>query len=433
MQILFSGIAGLIDEMRTGLATLFLVWFIVLPPIFWFTFHFLWRKYVWRKFLSKQTWVLLEIISPRDVEKGPLPMEAIFATLAGAEKSFNVAEEYILGELPVRFSLEIASTEGAVHMYIRTLTGFRDIVEATLYAHYPGVELTEVPDYVTTVPATLPNKDWDIWGADFILAKSNLYPIKTYKFFEESVTGKMVDPLANIIEVMGRLGPGQHLWLQYIVAPLTPKTADALRPTIDEFLGRVKEEESLLANFFAEVRDIVGNLGNALMGRELTFTAGGKEEKKDEQPVEFRLTPGEKDVLKALQTNVGKLMYSTRMRFAYIGRREVFSKARGVSSFIGGIKQFNDENLNSFMPEAMSKTQAYYIFQKKRLRYRQRRLFRRYITRDTDPDSTRFMLSTEELATVFHIPDMQVVAPSLTRVAARRSGAPANLPIQEPE
>ena len=39
--------------------------------------------------------------------------------------------------------------------------------------------------------------------------------------------------------------------------------------------------------------------------------------------------------------------------------------------------------------------------------------------------------STEELATIFHMPDMSVMAPSFTRVAAKRATAPSNLPILE--
>jgi hypothetical protein len=152
-----------------------------------------------------------------------------------------------------------------------------------------------------------------------------------------------------------------------------------------------------------------------------------------EQPLEFRLSPGQKKVLEALENNIGKQMFNTRMRHVYIGKRSVFSKQTGVSSFIGAIKQFNDFNLNSFKPEETSKTYANYFMAEERLRFRQRRILRRYRTRDTDPQSTRFMLSTEELATIFHIPDMAVMAPTLTRVAARRGGAPMNLPIQDLE
>lgn len=40
------------------------------------------------------------------------------------------------------------------------------------------------------------------------------------------------------------------------------------------------------------------------------------------------------------------------------------------------------------------------------------------------------MFSTEELASLFHMPDMSVAAPSIRFVDARHGGAPANLPIQ---
>lgn len=97
---------------------------------------------------------------------------------------------------------------------------------------------------------------------------------------------------------------------------------------------------------------------------------------------------------------------------------------------VGGIKQFNDSNLNAFKPNDVTKTYANYVFSEPRLRYRQRRILRRYKFRDPDPDFTMMMLSTAELATVFHIPDMAVVAPSLSRITAKRSVAPSNLPIQ---
>ncbi len=408
------------------------VWFLLFPPLLYFIFKLLWMFHVNGHFGSGLKWVLLEIIPPRDIEASPLPMESIFTAFAGVIKNPSAAEEFIKGEFPTSFSLEIASIEGQVHFYIRTQVGFRNLVEAHFYAQYPNVEIVEAEDYTTLVPRTIPNKDWDLWGVDFKLFKDDLYPIKSYKNFEETITGKMIDPLAGLIETMGKLGPGQHLWLQYIITPVSEKWYSTGKATVDEFLGRVKEEKSgFFGEFFSGIMGIFSNIVRGLIGAPLVFGGGATKEKKEEQPLEFRLSPGEKDVLKALQANLGKQMYKTRMRMLYTGRREGFSKQTGVSSFIGGIKQFNDQNLNSMVPEDGSKTYASYIFVEERLRYRQRRLFRRYITRDTDPQSTRFLFSSEELATIFHIPDMGVLAPSLTRVSAKRGGAPANLPVQD--
>lgn len=407
------------------------VWYIVLPPILYFLFMLLWMDHVNAKFASKWEWVLLEIIPPREVEKSPHPMELIFSGFAGVIKTPSTVEEFVGGEIPTSFSLELVSIEGQVHFYIRTLKGFRNLVEAHFYAQYPDVEIIEAPDYVTLVPRSVPNNEWDLWGVEFKLLKDDLYPIRTYKFFEESVTGKMLDPLAGLLETMGKIGPGQHLWLQFIMTPVKEdwgsKTGQA---TIEEFLGHEKvESPGIFARLWHDFAEVFSNLFTALMAKEIEWTALGEAPAKDEAPVEFRLTPGQKDVLKALESNIGKPMFKIKMRHVYVGRRAGFSKQTGVSAFIGGIKQFNDLNLNSMVPDDLTKTYANYLWVDSRTRYRQRKLFRRYISRDTDDQTNRFMLSSEELATIFHIPDMTVMAPSLTRVVAKRGGAPANLPV----
>lgn len=408
------------------------VWFVVLPPLLYFLFMLLWMDHVSAKFASKWEWVLLEIIPSREIEKSPHPMELIFSGFSGVIKSPSAVEEFIGGEIPTSFSLELIGTEGKAHFYIRTLKGFRNLVEAHFYAQYPDIEIVEVDDYVTQVPRSVPNNEWDMWGVEFKLLKPDLYPIRTYKFFEESVTGKMIDPLAGLVEVIGKAPPGQNMWLQLIITPVKedwgPKQGQA---TIEEFLGHEKvESPGIFARLWHDLSEIFSNLFTALLGKEIEWTALGEAPAKDEAPVEFRLTPGQKDVLKALESNIGKPMYRVKMRYIYVGRREGFSKQTGVSAFIGGIKQFNDLNLNSMVPDDLTKTYANYLWVDKRTRYRQRKLFRRYISRDTDDQTNRFLLSSEELATLFHIPDMQVVAPSLTRVVAKRGGAPANLPVQ---
>lgn len=435
MATLFSNFADLFSTMGNVFSIVMSVWFVIFPPLLYFLFHVLWMLHAQGHYVRGLKWVLLEIIPPRDIEASPLPMESIFNGFAGVMKSSTSVEQFIKGELPVSFSLEIASIEGQVHFYVRTQAGFRNLVEAHFYAQYPGVEVVEAEDYVHLVPKTLPNKDWDLWGTDFVFVKPDLYPIKTYRFFEETVTGKMIDPLAGLIETMGQTGPGQYIWLQFIVTPYTESWYSTGQGTIDEFLGKVKEEKKgVVWGVLSGIFDVFMNIPRGMMGGEVVFAGGGeKGDKKEEQPLEFRLSPGQKKVLEALENNLGKQMFKTRMRHVYIGRREVFNKQTGVSSFIGAIKQFNDFNLNSFKPGDSSKTYANYIFTEERLRFRQRRMFRRYITRDTDPQSTRFLLSSEELATVFHIPDMAVTAPSLTRVAAKRGGAPSNLPLLDLE
>jgi hypothetical protein len=387
---------GVLTPLQHIFSAIGYVWPFVVPPLLWYLFRSMWKPHVWSHFGSAQKKVLLEIVPPRDLEQGPLLMEQFFAGMAGSEKSLTAYESWVVGEFQAPYSLELVSTEGIIHFYIRCWEPYRNLVEANLYAQYPGVEIYEVEDYTKKVPENIPNKDWNLWGTDFILTKPDVYPIRTYKFFEESITGKMVDPLASVIELMSKLGPDQHLWLQYITVPAVPSW--------NEKYGEPQIQEWIKAR--TEVKEGV-----------------------PDGPLEFKLTPGERDVLKAMQANNGKLMFIVKMRMVYFARREVFSKSTGVSGMIGTIKQFNDQNLNNFKPEAHTKTKVDYYKTEKRLKKKQREIFLKYKHRDREPYENLFMLSTEEMATIFHLPDMSVIAPNLQRVAAKRGSAPMNLPV----
>lgn len=374
------------------------LWFLVLPPLLYFIFKVIWEDHVSDQYAEKLRYTLLEIIPPRDIEKSPLPMELFFETLASTDKGMSVKDEFITGEFFPRFSCEVASDGGAVHFYIRTETRFRNIVEAALYAQYPDVEILEVPDYVNQVPAGIPNADFDLWGTDFDYTRDDIYPIRTYRSFQEDVTGKMVDPLAHLVEIMGKVPPGHHVWFQCHFT--------AVRPN---WYKDAKKKVNVLMATMAKEKGVSSDDGSAL---------------------EMQLTPVEKKVLEAVENNIGKNMFRVRLRFVYIAPAKALDRASFISGFVGVIKQFNDSNLNGLKPNDESKTYANYAFTKERLRYRQRRILRRYKRRDPTPIGTTVVMSSTELATLFHMPDMSVLAPALLRTGSKRGSAPVNLPVE---
>ena len=46
-----------------------------------------------------------------------------------------------------------------------------------------------------------------------------VYPFRTCPFFEHSMTQTFLDPLASLLEIMGRLGPSEQVWLQLVITP----------------------------------------------------------------------------------------------------------------------------------------------------------------------------------------------------------------------
>lgn len=398
-------------------------WWVFLPFLSWYIFKFIWKDYVIeyssRSWLNLLEWTVLELIPPKDIEKSPKVMESVYAGIAGVVVAINVFDEWLKGSLTDWFSLEIVGEEGAVHFYIRTQKKFRNLIEAQIYAQFPDAEIVEVEDYVNRFPKVIPNRDWDLWGTDVELVRPDPYPIKTYDKFEEDITGTMIDPLAAMAEVIGKLGPGQHIWLQYIIQPLQEKWREGELKLIEKLSKKAEKKEM---NVLEHLIEAIVSVPRAFFG-PIEFASS---EAKDEQPLEFKLTPGEKEVLKAVEENFGKNAFRTKMRLLILGRKEGFDKTY-VSSFFGSIKQFSDLNLNNLKPNDASKTYANYLMKKQRMAARQRKIYRRYRSRSMD--GKKVIFSTKELATLFHFPNMEVKAPSVTKIESKRGTAPSNLPI----
>ena len=415
-------------ELLGGIGAIFAhTWYIIIPLLFWQLFYSLWKRYSCiLEFYSKQNEVLLEIIPPRDIEKSPKIMEGFFEALSATDSGKNVIDMECRCQQNPYFSLEIVGTEGVAHFYIRTPSAFRNFVESSLYAQYPDLEIMAVDDYVYNIPMIIPNPEWVLRGFDLTLLMPDPYPIKTYKYFEEDVTGKMIDPLSTLVEGMSNLGPGQHIWLQFVIQAARPRWfGEWGTPEVQKLIGKAAKKGSLFEHIIHDSKDVLSNVFTGWWA-PATFTPFA-EPKKDEQPLEFRLTPGEKQVLKSLEENIAKPMFATIMRLVVVGRKENFS-GTNITAAMGSVKQFSDNHTNQFVPVDRSKVYADYVFVKKREAYRMRRLLSRY--RDRDDLGYAFHLSSEELASVFHFPDMSVMAPGLQRTDSRRGSAPGNLPIQ---
>ncbi|MFH1036960.1 MAG: hypothetical protein V1756_02810 [Patescibacteria group bacterium] len=188
-------------------------WWIPLPFILWKPFLFLWRWWrvdIWLATVFKP--VLLEIKIPKDNLKPIRAMEDVIASLhAIIYHPPDWWEKWIDGQIQTTLWLEIVSLGGEIHFYIRPHSAYRDAVESAVYAQFPEAEITQAKDYAKFVPSDIPNRDWDLFGADYkLMRKEDWYPIKTYKSFEtesEALEEKRVDPLASLLEAAAKIKP----------------------------------------------------------------------------------------------------------------------------------------------------------------------------------------------------------------------------------
>jgi hypothetical protein len=152
---------------------------------------YLWRPlYLWfvqEKWAAKVKYTLLDIRLPREISRPIQAMEQVFAHLWAVYDPANFIEKWMEGKFLLNFSLEIASLNGQIHFFMRIPTSLREMAQSIIYSQYSEVEIGETDDYTQSVPQKIPNRNWDLWGCDYILLKEDSYPIKTYtQFFERT-------------------------------------------------------------------------------------------------------------------------------------------------------------------------------------------------------------------------------------------------------
>lgn len=394
-----------------------------MPLILFFIFWDFRLYYLRRKFVLSIKWVLLEIRVPRGIEKTPKAMEQVFAALRGSfSYGFSLKQKYWEGYVEHWFSLELVGHGGGVYFYIRTPDNHRNLVESAVYSQYPDAEIREAEDYSEMIGGTLPNKAYDLWGTDLILAREDPYPIRTYPAFEEKTDEARLDPIAVITEAMSRLKEGEMILIQILIRPTGDEWVKKGEELRDKVINRKKPTKK---TWFDGLVEFFSNLLRA------PFTTVEFGEVKKEEKQDFRmlmLTPGEKEVLEGLEKKIAKLAFETLIRFIFIDNRESFTRAH-VTAVMGAFHQFNTHNLNAFRPNKETLTVVRRgFFKKKRVYLRKRHLFDNYRLRRLAPKFS--ILNVEELATIFHFPSIAAEAPMLRHVPAKKGEPPPELPVE---
>ncbi len=406
-----------------------LLWFI------WWAGRLAYLEYIQDRFWKKKQWMLMQITIPRVSEQTCKAVENIFSTFAGIHNGPSWTETWVDGFVQPTISLEIASIDGQVAFYIWCERRFEALAKSAIYAQYPDTDITEVENYAKNVPQSFPDDEWDLWGTEMIPVMPDPYPIKTYPDFEDKVSGELKDPIAGVLENMSHLGPGEQAWFQINIKPTDQKE---FRKRAEKEINKVKGikekvPESIFSNIFKFPFQVLNDFFKVLLGGEI-FPASEekKEEKKDLFPKLAALSPGEKNILEALERKNSKIGFDSKIRYIYIGRKEVFKKPRAVHAFIGAIKQMNTFDMQALKPESKATGVSSTIlwFKEARNNIRKTRLVTRYAKRSGD-GVDRYFLSSEELATLWHFPILlQVKAPQLQRTEAKKTDAPSNVPFE---
>ncbi len=431
----FSGFLELADKPPWEIFAYFLLhggWVLYLVVIAYGSYR-VWLHHKQHAYMRTIKMILLAINVPKSTEQTLRAVESFFTAMAGAHHgTMTLWELYGKGKSQEGFAVEIVSFGGQIRFFVYTPAMYRDLIEAALYAQYPDAEIEQVEDYTAAAPKNFPNPEYELWGTEMINVQKDVYPLRTYKDFEDTLAGELKDPLAALLELMGRIGPGEQIWYQIIVEPINDKWKKRSEHEVKKLIGaEVHESRGLHKMFLGEVADLGGRtittVGNLFQPPVEAKKGGGKEKPPS---MMMHMSPGQKDIAAAIENKMTKIGFKSKMRVIYWARKEVFRKTIGASGMIGAIKQFNTVHLNALKPNnKRMTTKVHYVFVKFRTAYRQRRIMRNYTGRSNHSGVPPYVLNIEELATMWHFPVVTVKAPLVQKSEAKKAEPPFRLPV----
>ncbi|KKS82955.1 MAG: hypothetical protein UV58_C0003G0029 [Candidatus Wolfebacteria bacterium GW2011_GWC1_43_10] len=403
-------------------------WWLIALVILMPLAHNAWIAWRQELFKSNVKHVLLEIHIPREIRKNPKAMEQVLTQIHSLGNYPNDIKEYNWdGEITLWHSFELVSLGGEIHFYIRTPRKYQDIVEAAFFSYYPDVEITEAEDYLNKIPETMQEvykKNYELWGTEMVLGKDPAYPLRTYEDFESPSEEKEYDPISVFLEVLSKVKKSEFVGIQFVCAPTLPPR---WRKRGEKLVEELKEKTS-------------GNI------REVAEGAA-------DITKQFHLrTPGEIELIKAVEKNIERHAFNTLVRFIYLSPKDTFYEGFPRRGIRGAFNQYSALNLNYFINNYAVETRTRiwnwpHILPKSRVRYRKQRMIYNYRRPKPPPEtfigklissyffnwnfgSKSYYLNTQAMATLFHPPMYYVLtAPHIKRLPSRKLGASAGLSI----
>ena len=336
---------------------------------------------------------VLAIRVPKENEKGALAAEQMFASLHGLLKLTPEVQEHI--------TFEITASPAGIFFYTQVPEHLVNFVSSQIFAQYPDADIREVEDYTLK----LDELGRSLCGTQMVLVREHYFPIKTFPDFK-------VDPLAAITGALSGVGEGSEVWVQLLVRPLPDVWQEGGYQYIEAVRAGVGGVEISLGGL---IKAVSGAFTSVLAGMpKMIFTPGREDEVDVGKKSGVQLTPAQQTEIGAIEEKVSRMGFETGIRILTIS--ETPERARSLlRSAVASFKQFSTANLNSFSPGPVVEN-ANELLDCFRGRH--------------FPDDWSYVLNTEELASVFHLPNVSVETPTIAWSSYKKGEPPLNLPTE---
>ncbi len=318
-------------------------------------------------------------------------------------------------------SFEIGSYQGKICYFVRATKHAMPLVESQLYGQFPEIDIERM-DAAELEPTT----GEVILTKELQLKKHEIFPIKRHPQFDDMMARQTVDTMAGITSALVRYPhPAMRGHIQIVFSPLRGR----YRKRVLKFLPLMERGFSKrfewYAKLFARVhlargwrRWVYFPLNMLMGGFRVWFSFlptmdAAVETTREMDTHEDTLKAGRRnheaeDPISAAIDKVNRLMYLSNVRMSVIAPLDQKNASEHkLEEMMASYRQFALPNCNEF------------------------RVKRTYLSTTLTPEfrMVPYVLSVEELATLWHFPNILVQTPNIDWVLSKKLEPPVNLPI----
>lgn len=314
--------------------------------------------------------------------------ESIFASVGGlkAQRGFLA---WWAGRQD-HFSFEIVASNNKIAFYIVAPRYLARYLEQKINAHYPDAMIEEIEDY------NLFKANSKVLAAYLKTKKSFVLPLRTYQKID-------VDPLNSMVNLMSKLDKDESMAVQYVVR----SAYGSWHRRVRSIVRKIQEKKSLSDGIqYSNVNKVLGFFSDV-------FSSSKSTNHQDPNNSQLKsLSSQEEESLKNIEEKNLKAGLDVNLRLIVATPSKEKSVAY-LENIASAFAEHNNYSYGNHFSRAIIKNQEKQI---KDFIYRRFR------------DDISFLLNTEELTSLFHLPLKNTETPNILWLTAKSAPAPADVP-----
>lgn len=296
-----------------------------------------------------------------------------------------------------------------VHFYLVTYPEFAKLITQQITSNYPDAEVKYVTpkEYVEIKPA-----GHTLQAASSSKTHDSVFPIKTYKYFED-------DPLSSLTNAFGMLKKTDKAVFQIVVKPVGPswnKKAKKAAGLLSKGKYNKSAESALIISLIQKILSPIYWIVNRFINNEEVQSNAPGASGGDAYKI---FNQAEQEAQKMVGESAGQPAFRAAIRILVSSDTKESAK-NGLYNLLGTTSIYTDEYNNKLDDPRITEDVLGFIFTP--IRYL---AFRFKLCAFLQQEST---LSTDELATLYHFPDINYnKSPFIKWLEYKMLAVPSNL------